>query len=475
MKSIQLISFALLTVILLTGCNMAGNDPQNIPPVSTPEAAQEAATAVQIESPSPEVVAAEWPSNMIAYYPLTSDFADSTGNNSPAAATIGSPSPDGVFCNASCDVSTPRLNGFDFNSFTIQAEFLIQKNPYSHDAVFVGGLAPRWTSFGLLPDGEIVLIHNSTEQTTCSVKYQTNVWHEAAITYNGTTLKLYLDGIEGCSVDAVLETGAREIGDQNSILLHDNGYDSSFSGNIKNLKVYNTVEVPQARIPQAGNATLPDTTLAPADIILGSCPTESELAAIDADLNLEFESDPSAGTLVCTTAAGSRDLTSFKRIVYTTLLVMKKLEFTQPLPWTDKQLYTWLTDTIDGIRFRSDIENSFCCEPAGVINIQNNNLSASYTNKWIDPQTNTGANGLLLLFVHEARHVETGSHTCGNNDNTRIELGAWGVQYYLQIYLADNLKDPAFLTIPSPGLADYYSKTTREDAESMKSFFCQDQ
>jgi len=448
--------FIVLGTILLVGCNLPGVSPQSEPPTSVVETTQPTTTAL--------------PANMIAFYPLTSDFTDLTGNNSPITATIGSPSPNGVFCNASCDVTTPALNGFNLNAFTIRAEFLEPKYPVFRDAVFVAGQY-RWAKFTLLPDGNVALGYNNNNDVPCSVQYQTNVWHEAVITYDGTILKLYLDGTEGCSVATPLETG----GAPNYITLRDYGYGSSFIGVAKNLQVYNTVEVPRAYTPQSSNVTLTDTTLTPADIILSSCPSEAELAAIDADLTLAFESDPSAGNLVCTAAAGSRDLTSFKRIVYTTLLVMKKLEFNQPLPWTDKQLYTWFVDTISGIRFRGDIEYSSCCDPAGVINIQTGNLSVSYTNKWIDPQINTGAQGLLVLFVHEARHNEFGGHTCGTNDNTRAEMGAWGVQYFLETYLANNLEDPSFLTIPDPDLATYYSETATNDANMiLRSSFCLD-
>ncbi len=79
------------------------------------------------------------------------------------------------------------------------------------------------------------------------------------------------------------------------------------------------------------------------------------------------------------------------------------------------------------------------------------------------------------MFVHEARHNEFGGHTCGTNDNTRAEMGAWGVQYYLETYLANNLEDPSFLTIPDPGLAAYYSQTAMNDAEMiLRSSFCLD-
>jgi hypothetical protein len=466
MKRVPFIWSILVTTTLLMSCSLPGGAPQGEPSTSPTTATSEAATAGgQVEATLPEPTIAALPANLIAFYPLTADFADLTGNNGPATAAIGSPSPDGIFCNGTCDVTTPYLSGLNFNAFTIRVEFLEPKYPVFQDSVFVGG-EYRWTRFTLLPDGKVTLGY-SNDYVACSVQYQLNVWHEGVITYDGTTLKLYLDGTEGCSIATPLMTGG-----VNLVTLKDAGRDSSFLGIVKNLQVYDTVEVPQVRIPQPGNVTLTDTTLAPVDILLASCPSEAELAAIDAGLNITFEADPSTGELVCTASAGSRDLTSFKRIVYTTLLVMKKLEFNQPLPWTDKQLYTWFVDTIDGVRFRSDIENSSCCDPAGVINIQTA-LAIKNTNKWIDPQINTGALDLLVLFVHEARHNEFGGHTCGANDNTRAEMGAWGVQYYLYTYLANNLKDPSFLTVPNSNLAAYYAQIATKDANAiLTSSFC---
>ncbi len=464
MNHTRLAFITFLGTILLVGCNLPGVAQQRGTPTST----MEPTVGGQVEPTLSEPTTTRLPVNMIAFYPLTSDFMDQTGNNAPATATFGSPSPDGVFCNAVCDVTTPALNGFNPDTFSVRVEFLEPKYPVFRDTVFVAG-DYRWAKYVLLPDGTVALGYNN-EEINCSIKYQANVWHEAFITYDGTTLKLYLDGTEGCSVATSLTTGGL-----NLITLRDYGWGSSFIGVAKNLQVYNTVEIPRARIPQPGNVTLTDTTLSPADVILSSCPSEAELAAIDADLALTFEADPSAGNPVCTASAGSRDLTSFKRIVYTTLLVMKRLEFNQPLPWTDQQLYTWFINTIHGIRFRTDIEYSSCCNPAGVINVQAGNLSVNYTDKWIDLQLNSGAKGLLVLFVHEARHNEFGGHTCGTDDNTRAEMGSWGVQYYLEAYLADNLRDPSFLTIPIPSLGSYYSETAMNDANMiLSSNFCMD-
>jgi len=465
----RIVSFILLGTTFLLGCNLVTSLPKSASPTVPIAIVPEETPSGGHEQPTlPEPTSIPLPVNLIADYTLISDLSDMTGKNGPAIASIGSPSPDGFFCNAVCDLTTPALNGFNLNAFTIRAEFLEPKYPLFSDSVFIAG-DYRWAKFSLLPEGKVVLVYNNSLEVPCSVTYRINFWHEAVITYDGNTLILYLDGIEGCRVTTVLE-----IGIVNNVSLLDASRGSSFIGIVRNLQIYDSVKIPQTRNPQPGNVTLTDQTLAPVDLILQSCPSEADLAAIDADLNLTFEHDPSAGDLVCHTTDGSRDLTSFKRIVYTTLLVMKELEFTQPLPWTSKPLYSWFIDTINGIRFRGDIDRSNCCEPGGVINIQTN-LAVNNTDRWIDPQFSTGAQDLLVLFVHEARHNEFGGHTCGTNDNTRAEMGAWAVQYYLYLFLANNSKDATFLSIPVPALANFYSQIATVDAATvLNSSFCLD-
>jgi hypothetical protein len=54
-------------------------------------------------------------------------------------------------------------------------------------------------------------------------------------------------------------------------------------------------------------------------------------------------------------------------------------------------------------------------------------------------------------------------------------MGAWGVQYYLYLYLATNVKDAAFLTIPISALTGYYSQIATDDAARILiSRFCMD-
>ena len=205
------------------------------------------------------------------------------------------------------------------------------------------------------------------------------------------------------------------------------------------------------------------------DAFIANCPSAADVASISADLNISFESDPTAGTLVCTAAAGSADLTRAQLRAYQALRVMRQLQFTRPLPWTSLQLYAWLNQQIDGIRFRGDIPLSFCCDPARVVNIAITNAAALTTQRWIDPQSGAGVSGLMTVIVHEARHSEIGGHTCGSNDATYGELGAWGIQHDLKIWLA--LYTGSFLDAPGPDLS-FYRLLEFGDADVLLSRFC---
>ena len=120
-----------------------------------------------------------------------------------------------------------------------------------------------------------------------------------------------------------------------------------------------------------------------------------------------------------------------------------------------------MVSAIGGIRFRTDIGYSFCCTDNMInINVTPNLAARMFPTefRWVGT--------LMVLFVHEARHTFL-PHTCGSNDNTIDELGAWGVQYYTYLFLA-NHSDPSFID-PADQPA------FRSDAESTcNARFCQD-
>ncbi len=221
-------------------------------------------------------------------------------------------------------------------------------------------------------------------------------------------------------------------------------------------------------MPQATN--LPLTV----DDFFARCPTAEEIAAINRDLTLKFEGDPTAGTLACKASEGSADLTPLQKRAYQSVLIMQQLHFDQPLPWTDKSLYQWFTSTIKGMRFSKDFSSSYCCDPPDVIDIKvADNSYLMLTDRWIDPSIGGGLQDTMVLYVHEARHNEGFPHTCSNgqDDKTIAELGAWGVQYDLLLWLAQH-GEPGFL-VPREGNPNSYRLIALSDAMDIQSSrFC---
>jgi hypothetical protein len=148
---------------------------------------------------------------------------------------------------------------------------------------------------------------------------------------------------------------------------------------------------------------------------------------------------------------------------------MTQLEFDRPLPWTKQPLYRWFIDTVDGIRFRSDIKNSSCCQPARTLLIAVNNMVIRYTDRWVEPAMRGGLDGFLLVLVHEARHAQGLPHTCGSKDQTLDEMGSWAVQHYLALWLAEHT-DQSFFT---SGKIRYTERLLNEAANLRRLNICQ--
>jgi uncharacterized protein (TIGR03437 family) len=170
------------------------------------------------------------------------------------------------------------------------------------------------------------------------------------------------------------------------------------------------------------------------DDISSACPSAAEIAAFNAQIDVRFESDPSAGTLVCKASEGSADLTRLQERAYQALRLMQVIPFEKPLPWTSRSLYDWFVHAVRGIRLRSDISNAaFCCDPKDVINVQSGDIGQG--------QYLTGAQlaTLMSVFAHEARHNEGFPHTCSaaySRDQTLEEMGARAIDYYLFEWMA---------------------------------------
>ena len=216
-----------------------------------------------------------------------------------------------------------------------------------------------------------------------------------------------------------------------------------------------------------GGETYVSCELPSVDQLLAACPTASEIARIDAHLTLTFEADPTSPFLACFARLGSENLTPLQKRAYNAVRIMQRISFDAALPWTSLRLSDWLFSAIEGIRFRDDITLNFCCDPAGVINLKSG-TNAQEADLWMrhDP-FNLGIAHLVIIMVHEARHSQGYPHTCegGTDDNTKDQLGSWGVQYYLELWLADHTS-PVFLAGP-PGDPSYYQDTHRTEAQQL--------
>lgn len=206
------------------------------------------------------------------------------------------------------------------------------------------------------------------------------------------------------------------------------------------------------------------------DQILAECPTKREIARIDAEFDLVFDANPTAGQIACTSAQGSAYLSPLQKRAYNAVRIMGRISFDAALPWdSGHTLQDWFALRVTTIRFRDDIAYS-SYGPAGVINIQTGwPLPAGQaTDRFIDPDGVVGLGDLMVLMVHEARHADL-PHNCEwldgigfVSDTTIAYSGAWGVQYYLHLWLADHTS-PAFLR-PLTGDPGHYQAQHRQDA-----------
>ncbi len=144
---------------------------------------------------------------------------------------------------------------------------------------------------------------------------------------------------------------------------------------------------------------------------------------------------------------GSRDLTLMQARVYRALAAMRRLEFTEPLPWTKDSVYRWLTKTVRGVRFRADASTSSCCGPDGLITVRSAidtspdgsqfGFSLAITKSRTMPTDFRLLATFMQLLVHEARHNNGKPHTRGTKDRTIREMGAWGAAYTFQRWIAE--------------------------------------
>ncbi len=178
------------------------------------------------------------------------------------------------------------------------------------------------------------------------------------------------------------------------------------------------------------------------DTILSTCPTQSEIKEFNnyfpITSDIPLKDYKCSNGLNPNYSENDSDNLDPRLTIYNSLRIMKAMHFREKLPWTEKNTYDWFKEKIKGININSKTNISFCCNPKQIINLKLDVLQNKDKKEWVKRQTGTGMMHLLLLEIHEARHIDI-LHTCGYKDHNLNEMGAWAVQYYLGQYIATEL------------------------------------
>jgi len=210
------------------------------------------------------------PSHLLAAYSFdTQDGSDASGRgNTLVSQGAGVSFGDGVNASATFgvgDLQSACLMGAGVNMQSAVITFMGWINissVQSGDWVCAFGLHQKsatWPIWGLYPtgggNGDIVFgsnINGGTNLNYTPPSSLTNAWHHVACTYDGTTMRLYVDGVLGADLVHSEGFGYESLGDFH--VLGDPNYGASrmFAGGVDDVRVYDSV-LTQAQIQACVN------------------------------------------------------------------------------------------------------------------------------------------------------------------------------------------------------------------------------
>lgn len=239
---------------------------------------------------------------------------------------------------------------------------------------------------------------------------------------------------------------------------------------IRTLAPLNSVHPPGTKTFPAPDRSVPPDDISPEplpsptsvlniDILMQTCPTSEEIDRFHRDLDLFFDPVSEFPAYTCELGINPEESPNRRWVLYQALRAIGAIHFDQPLPWTSLPLYDWLEGAINGIAL-SETEYSYCCDAQHRIVLKADLFDQEDMKTWVNPQSGHGLIGLIGLIVHEARHAEVGGHTCGNDDATFEEMGAWGTQYYLFMYIAEHTSE-GFFSADQRQSALYHAEVAR--------------
>jgi|GEM_PF-2313232 len=182
---------------------------------------------------------------LLAHYPLFESGDDITGNNNTIRLVNTPFQNGGIYCNGIyeytgggetnfCTANTSSIKNFNFNSIDVSVDFLV--NDVKFQPVLVCGFGCRWLGFYLNSDATVSLYYNNINFLSSTKTYTLNTWHNARITYDGDTAKIYIDNNFACSKAVQLDYAI--CGDQDATFSPTNyGRGEVLDGYLKDLKI----------------------------------------------------------------------------------------------------------------------------------------------------------------------------------------------------------------------------------------------
>ena len=183
---------------------------------------------------------------------------------------------------------------------------------------------------------------------------------------------------------------------------------------------------------------------------LDTCPTSEEVSRIDSEVRIDFSGDPTRSRRpACPAAPGGVELSRLQQRMYQALLLMQRIEFDGPLPWTTRAtLYEWFVRAVRGVRLTPD-RTFLCCSPTGVIHVAGVHGLYDETGVFDSEEAFEfpdwrAANMVQFigLMLYMARYAEGIPNACATSDKTIAEGGAAAVQYSFMLFLANRVRAP---------------------------------
>ena len=269
-------------------------------------------------------------------------------------------------------------------------------------------------NFGINASGQLEMSWNGGSETiTSSVVIPTSIWHQVAVVFDGTTAKLYIDGVE----DTIAALNVPTSNSESFLIAAADGNElnttSFFNGNIDEVRVWD-VALTENQLRFVINQEIVDNTNVDGSYFsgLGITPTKNDINTIPW-ANLKGYYPMSTYTFTnCKDASGNGNTAALKNL--TTVDYQ-----TAPLPYVSDAdgawdtAVTWLNNTVQ------DLPNSFSIIDGttpinwNIVEINHNISIKTYTNL-------TREREVLALMVNSNKLTVNGDNAAGTGNGLTV-------------------------------------------------------